>query len=282
MCVSCGTALGFSRAERAIVPLDEKGQYVDQGGLVWHVCANLGLSGCTWLAAAKGGQCFACDLTRTRPSDKDLVGLTNFPAAERAKRHLVFELDTLGFRVVGKDPAKGGDEENGLAFDLLSSVAENVVIGHDDGVITIDLAESDDAHREKIRARARRAVPDDARPLPARDRPLLRVAARPGPGADGPVHRAVRRRERGLPGGHRPALQGGRAGGLGEVVHLDVRDHAPVRGLRRDLGALPAHLRHRRDAPGSTASPRSRRSARSPASATSSPVSGRRSPSRST
>lgn len=152
VCVSCGTALGFSRGERAIVPVDEQGQYVDAAGLVWHVCANLGLSGCTWLATAEGGQCFACDLTRTRPSDEDLVGLTNFPAAERAKRHLLFELDTLGFRVVGKDPAAGGDEDNGLAFDLLSSVAENVVIGHDDGVITIDLAESDDAHREKVRA----------------------------------------------------------------------------------------------------------------------------------
>ena len=135
VCVSCGTALGFSRAERAIVPVDEQGQYVDAAGLVWHVCRNLALSGCTWLAPLEGGQCFACDLTRTRPSDEDLVGLENYPAAERAKRHLVFELDTLGFRVVGKDPETGGDPDNGLAFDLLSSVAENVVIGHEDGVI---------------------------------------------------------------------------------------------------------------------------------------------------
>jgi hypothetical protein len=151
VCVSCGTALGFSRSERTIVPVDAQGRYVDAAGLVWHVCRNLALSGCTWLAPLEGGQCFACDLTRTRPSDEDLVGLENYPAAERAKRHLVFELDTLGFRVVGKDPETGGDPEQGLAFDLLSSVEENVVIGHEDGVITIDLAESDDAHREKVR-----------------------------------------------------------------------------------------------------------------------------------
>ena len=153
LCVSCGTALGFSRSERAIVPVDEQGRYVDADGLVWHVCRNLALSGCTWLAPLEGGQCFACDLTRTRPNDEDLVGLENYPAAERAKRHLVFELDTLGFRVVGKDPETGGDPEQGLAFDLLSSVAENVVIGHVDGVITIDLAESDAAHREKVRSK---------------------------------------------------------------------------------------------------------------------------------
>ncbi|WP_134740402.1 putative zinc-binding metallopeptidase [Nocardioides sp. 503] len=148
VCVSCGTALGFSRAERAIVPVDDQGRYVDAAGLVWHVCANLNLSGCTWLAPLEGGQCFSCDLTRTRPSDDDPVGLENYPLAERSKRYLVFELDTLGLPVVGKDV----DPVDGLAFDLLSSVDENVVIGHEDGLITIDLAESDAAHREKVRA----------------------------------------------------------------------------------------------------------------------------------
>jgi hypothetical protein len=151
LCVSCGNNLGFSRQERAIVPVDENGRYVDASGLVWHVCRNLNLHGCTWLATLEDGQCFSCDLTRTRPSDEDLVGLENYPAAERAKRHLVAELDTLGFRVVGKDPETGGDPDNGLAFDLLSSVAENVVIGHEDGVITIDLAESDAAYREQVK-----------------------------------------------------------------------------------------------------------------------------------
>ncbi len=147
-CVSCGTALGYSRDEAAIVPVDEAGRYVDAGGTAWFRCRNLGLSGCTWLCAEDGDQCFSCDLTRTRPNDADLEGLAQVPLAERAKRHLVAELDTLGFPVVGKDE----DPEQGLAFDLLSSVAENVVIGHANGVITIDLAESDDAHREKVRA----------------------------------------------------------------------------------------------------------------------------------
>ncbi|CAN5418927.1 putative zinc-binding metallopeptidase [soil metagenome] len=149
MCVSCGSALAFSRAERAIVPVSDAGTYNDNTGLVWHVCANLNLSGCTWLAPVEGGQCSSCDLTRTRPSDDDLEGLVNFPAAEAAKRHLLVELDTLGFEVIGKDV----DPDDGLAFDLLSSVEENVVIGHEEGVITIDLAESDDAYREKIRAK---------------------------------------------------------------------------------------------------------------------------------
>ncbi|WP_323794145.1 zinc-binding metallopeptidase family protein [Nocardioides sp.] len=149
VCVSCGTALGFSRAERTIVPVSPKGSYTDSTGLVWHVCANLNLSGCTWLAPLEGGQCSSCDLTRTRPNDDDLEGLVNYPAAESAKRHLLVELDALGFGVVGKDV----DPDGGIAFDLLSSVEENVVIGHQNGLITIDLAESDDAYREKIRSK---------------------------------------------------------------------------------------------------------------------------------
>ena len=148
VCVSCGTALGYSRGERAIVPVDAEGRYVDAGGTAWYVCRNLGLSGCTWLTQQAGGQCSACDLTRTRPADADPVGLEQLPLAETAKRHLVAELDTLGYHLVDK----AQDPENGLAFDMLSSVDEDVVIGHADGVITIDLAESDDAHREKVRA----------------------------------------------------------------------------------------------------------------------------------
>jgi len=142
VCVSCGSALGFSRAERAIVPVDERGRYVDRAGLVWHVCRNLNLSGCTWLAPLEGGQCAACDLTRTRPADADLEGIAQFAEAEAAKRHLLVELDARGFST------------DGLAFDMLSSTgagADDVVIGYADGVITIDLAETDDARRERIR-----------------------------------------------------------------------------------------------------------------------------------
>jgi len=52
---------------------------------------------------------------------------------------------------VGKAPVTGGDPVNGICFDLLSSTDRRVVIGHDAGVITIDLAESNDAHRERLR-----------------------------------------------------------------------------------------------------------------------------------
>lgn len=147
VCTTCGTPLGYSRGERTIVALDPSGTYVDDDGWIWHVCCNLNLSGCTWLAPLAGGQCSSCDMTRTRPNDADLEGLQEYPEAERAKRYLLAELDHLGLTV----PTRAEDPENGLCFDLLSSANENVTIGHADGVITIDLAESDDAHRAKVR-----------------------------------------------------------------------------------------------------------------------------------
>ncbi|GAA1706639.1 putative zinc-binding metallopeptidase [Microbacterium sediminicola] len=148
VCVSCETPLGYSRAERQIVPLDaETGTYTDAADIVWTVCANLGLSGCTWLTTDESGLCFSCGLTRTRPNDADLEGIVNYAPAERAKRHLIAELDAVGIPILDKRV-----DERGVAFDLLSSVAEPVTIGHADGIVTIDLAEAEDAHRERIRA----------------------------------------------------------------------------------------------------------------------------------
>jgi hypothetical protein len=75
-----------------------------------------------------------------------LEGLGEYYVAENAKRRLVYELDELDLPITPRYL-----ELHGQAFDLLSSVGQNVVTGHDDGLITLDLAESDDAHRERLR-----------------------------------------------------------------------------------------------------------------------------------
>ncbi|RYU10966.1 zinc-binding metallopeptidase family protein [Nocardioides iriomotensis] len=135
ICLSCDSPLGWSRAEQRItvVPDDDTR------------CSQRTLNGCNWIVATPG-LCDCCALTRTRPADHDVVGLPQYYVAEQAKRRLVAELDALGLPVAPRD-AQG----RGLAFDLLSSVEEHVVTGHADGVVTIDLAESDDVHRERVR-----------------------------------------------------------------------------------------------------------------------------------
>lgn len=144
-CLTCGTGLAYDRAWRtfvAVAPDDPRR------------CANLHLAGCNWLAAGPGPDgeralCECCELTRTRPNDSDRPALVAFGRAEAAKRRLLFQLDDLGLPVVGRD----ADPERGLAFDLLSSATGPVVTGHADGIITIDLAEGDDGHREALRVR---------------------------------------------------------------------------------------------------------------------------------
>jgi hypothetical protein len=107
-------------------------------------CANAALAACNWLIedGDPNPLCRSCRLTRVRPNDEDSEGLAAFAKAEAAKRRLLFQLFDLGLPV----------DEDRLRFDLLSSRSGPVVTGHTDGVITIDLAELDDAQRERRRA----------------------------------------------------------------------------------------------------------------------------------
>ncbi len=136
MCVSCGSPVAYDRDARGLVPVAGR-----------EICANLDLNGCNWLADPRSdsGFCLSCRLTRTRPADADLAGLADYYIAEAAKRWLVFTLDELGL------PVKVSDGFLGLAFDLLSSARSPVTTGYVNGVITFDLAETNDAHRERLR-----------------------------------------------------------------------------------------------------------------------------------
>jgi hypothetical protein len=138
-CLRCGTPFAFDIDRLSMVALDED----------VHACANATVAACNWLAAGPGERCASCVLTRTRPADDDLAAAGQFQVAERAKRRLVFQLRTLGLTLLPRDERTG----TGVAFDLLSSQQVPVTTGHAGGVITLDLAESDDVHRERVRTK---------------------------------------------------------------------------------------------------------------------------------
>jgi hypothetical protein len=152
ICLNCRSKLGFSIDDRALLvivpgPESEHAGAVDESQ--YRLCANLHVAECNWLVK-KGpvaALCTSCALTRTRPNDGDRKALAAFADAERAKRRLIFELAELKLPIVGR----AQDPEFGLAFDLLSSETETVSTGHHNGVITLDLAEGDDVHREQLR-----------------------------------------------------------------------------------------------------------------------------------
>jgi hypothetical protein len=137
VCVTCGSAVGYSREHGTVIAVSED----------HPICANLNRCGCNWIADPTStlGLCFSCRLTRTRPADADTVGLAQYWIAEAAKRRLIFGLDELELSI------KISDGSGGLAFDLLSSTHGKIITGYQNGLITLDLAESNDAHREALR-----------------------------------------------------------------------------------------------------------------------------------
>lgn len=152
VCLNCGSSLGFSLADLALLVIAPPAESEHAGAVdesLYQLCANLHLAECNWLVEKSpiGRLCVSCALTRTLPTDADPAALASFAAAERAKRRLLAELHELKLPIVGRDE----DPQYGLAFDLLSSHFQKVFTGHEYGVITLDLAEGDDVHREQLR-----------------------------------------------------------------------------------------------------------------------------------
>ena len=149
----------------------------------------------------------------------------------------MFELLELGLPVGG-----------GLTFDLLSSAVEPVITGHADGVITLDLAETDPVHREQTRTELdepyRTVLGHLRHEIGHYYQPIL-----------APEGSDALERCRELMGDEREDYQAAldrhyaerAAGRLGRPLRLGLRDDAPVGGLGRDVRPLPAHPRRAAD-----------------------------------
>ena len=138
-CGACGTAIGYAPEKNAMVAIDDTHPY----------CANAQHGACNWVAA-DGDLCVACRHNDTIPDLSDPDNLENWQTLERAKKRLFYSLIRLGLPLITKaeDPARG------LAFKFLADTdqGEKVMTGHAGGLITIALAEADDAERERRRA----------------------------------------------------------------------------------------------------------------------------------
>ena len=116
----------------------------------YRYCDNAQHSVCNWLVpqSSAEGLCEACRHNRTIPDLSFSGNVERWSKIELAKRYVFRSL--LRWRL--PHPTKLEDPENGLAFDFLSEGgASPVLTGHDNGLITLNLAEGDDAEREKRR-----------------------------------------------------------------------------------------------------------------------------------
>jgi hypothetical protein len=160
-CLSCQSELGYEPHLGKIFPLTpapEPGTWQLAGGArarYYRRCANLETpAACNWLVrlganGAANNLCISCRLNRTIPDLSVADNGVLWGHIETAKRRVISSLIALELPVASRI---GEDPERGLAFDILKpSPGSQVMTGHKDGIITLNLEEADDARREQIR-----------------------------------------------------------------------------------------------------------------------------------
>ena len=156
-CESCGRRLGCLPAIQEISALEPKeGQWkaLAAPGSRVRFCRNADHDACNWLIPMEDDHpyCTACRHNRTVPDLFVERNLRRWRSLETAKRRLFYTLLKLDLPLVTR-----AEDPQGLAFDFLADPAENspdtpsILTGHDNGLITINIAEADDAERERRR-----------------------------------------------------------------------------------------------------------------------------------
>ncbi len=125
------------------------------GDPAYRLCKNYPEGVCNWAMPATEPDelCPSCRLTRVIPNLSKPANHLAWAKLETAKRRMIYTLLGLGLEPV----PKAAQPEAGLAFEFLEDAApgdaSRVLTGHDNGVITVNIAEADDVEREKQRAR---------------------------------------------------------------------------------------------------------------------------------
>jgi hypothetical protein len=140
-CLQCGLEVGYDSGHDQMVALT--------AGSGFERCANGSEFGiCNWIAprSAPGSLCSSCLLNRTIPDLSFAGNRDAWHKIEVAKRRILYALARLGLSPVGKRE----DPINGLAFDFLRPTpSKQVLTGHEDGLITLNVDEAEDLEREK-------------------------------------------------------------------------------------------------------------------------------------
>jgi hypothetical protein len=154
-CLKCGKRVGFRSTDLSMCTVESAAS----AGLV--PCRNwTDYAACNWFAPQGDGAryCASCSLNEVVPDLGDAQRRGLWALTERAKRRLIFTLLELGL------PLLGLGRSEPLRFRLLADERANtgavdppelepVYIGHDNGRITLNVVEADDALREAIRKR---------------------------------------------------------------------------------------------------------------------------------
>ncbi|HSY20569.1 MAG TPA: putative zinc-binding metallopeptidase [Polyangiaceae bacterium] len=154
-CERCGATLAYLPDAGVMSAMKESGDWLvasarEANGRKYRLCANSIEHGvCNWVVPVEDDNdyCSGCRLNAVVPNLSHPGALESWGYIERAKKRLLYTLYELGLPVESQRQKKGG-----LVFSFLESEpASPVLTGHDDGHITLNVAEADTPFREKLR-----------------------------------------------------------------------------------------------------------------------------------
>jgi hypothetical protein len=155
-CLGCQRKLGYVPDQALLTAVDRAGDgtwmSTAMPGRRFKACENAAFDACNWLMPANEAAkyCQACRHNHVVPDLSLDANLQNWRKLEIAKHHMVYSLLRLDLPITTRQD----DPAGGLAFDFLSETATaggKILTGHDDGLITLNLNEADDAKREALR-----------------------------------------------------------------------------------------------------------------------------------
>lgn len=157
-CTRCGAALGFLPDALVMSTLQPAGDgswaALADGGR-HYMCRNYAQAKvCNWMLPAGSGEayCRSCRLDETIPDLRIAGNQQLWSRLEAAKRRLLYSLARLGLAVRSRQE----DPQAGLGFVFVAALPgptadSSPTTGYAQGLITIDIAEADDARREHRR-----------------------------------------------------------------------------------------------------------------------------------
>ena len=157
-CERCEARLGYVLDEMHAFEEAGEGRWrivhgPEQGeGTLFRQCHNYAIENvCNGMIPADCTDtlCRACQFTRTIPNLTRPENRLYWYRLETAKRRVLYTLDALGLPLV----TRAEDPEHGLQFEFLEETGDGrpIMTGHDHGIVTMNIAEADDAHRERTR-----------------------------------------------------------------------------------------------------------------------------------
>lgn len=156
VCEKCGSSLGYIPSQyslTALMPQATGWITLENPPRYFHYCLNQGYQACNWLIpeGSHHGLCEACRFNKVIPDLTQDVNLHAWRTLEVSKHRLIYSLHRLGLELKNREE----EPTHGLAFEFLSDhpdpAQSGVKTGHNQGLITINIAEADSAYREKVR-----------------------------------------------------------------------------------------------------------------------------------